>query len=490
MLKSSDTFRCIAVDMGASSIRIMLGMMGPGGLIHRELRRVDNGAILHEGHERWDITSIFNEITAGIEEAVKQSEGPISSIGVDAWGVDFALLDEKGALLELPVSYRDQRTEGMQDRWNREMSPLETFQRTGINFYLFNTLYQLLSMRGSARLTRASRLLFIPSYISYLLTGKAINELTIASTSQMLAVEGQRWDPEILHKLGILEEMLGPLAQPGTRLGRIARRNEDGSPIEGVAVCGHDTASVVAAIPVEEPGSVFISAGTWCIVGMESEAPLLQEEVFQNGFTNERGYGNRYRILKNIVGLWLLQGLKKRFQEISTYEQMEELALESGPEDLFIDPDDQGFYNPADMKEAFDAFFQQTGQQPPSNPGGYIQCAYRSLAFSFRYHIELLERLSGRRCNVIHVVGGGSRSDYLNQEISDICYRPVISGPVEAATAGNILVQAVTMGKLESLGEGRAFVREVAPLKKYWPGREPGMVKQQYQKYLSIKHNN
>jgi rhamnulokinase len=259
--------------------------------------------------------------------------------------------------------------------------------------------------------------------------------------------------------------------------------------MEGIAVCGHDTASVVAAIPVTHPDYVFISAGTWCIVGVESDTPLLNEETFRRGFTNERGYDNRYRILKNIVGLWLLQGLKKHFSEVSSFGEMEQMARESEWGDLMIDPDDPGFYNPDDMKQAFDTYFRQSGQEIPENPGAYIHCAYRSLSFSFRSHIEILEKLSGRRFNVIHVVGGGSQSDYLNQFISDICDKPVIAGPVEAATIGNMLVQAVTMEKIADLDRGRSFVREHVPLKKYQPRTDPRKIIQQYQQYLSIKNH-
>ena len=471
--------------MGASSIRIMIGSMGPDGMIVQEVRRMANGTIFQAGHERWDIELIYREITTGIRDAVENASGQISSIGIDSWGVDFALLDKAGRLLELPVSYRDNRTDGMQDRWEKSMSAMETFNRTGINFYLFNTLYQLLSMRGGALLEKASTLLFLPSFISYLLTGKAFNELTIASTSQMLEVDGNRWDPEILRQLQIPEKLFAPVIAPGTRLGKITGGSAAGASIEGVAVCGHDTASVVAAIPAVHPDYVFISAGTWCIVGMESETPLLHEEAFRLGFTNERGYGG-YRILKNIVGLWLLQGLRKHLSEVS-YGDMEQMAAESVECDLLIDPDDPLFYNPDDMMQAFDAYFNQTRQEPPDHAGAYIYCAYRSLCFSFRVHIESLEQLSGRRFSVIHLVGGGSQSDYLNQLISDICDRPVISGPVEAATLGNILVQAITMGKIVTLEQGRAFVREHTPLKKYKP--RPGLQKinQQYQKYLSIK---
>jgi rhamnulokinase len=487
MQNSSETFTCIAVDMGASSIRVMLGTLGKDGLVQREVRRMPNGTVFSEGHERWDINTIFHEITEGINEAWELSGGSAESVGIDSWGVDFVLLDEGGSLMELPVSYRDGRTEGMQEIWEAEMSAFETFRRTGINFYQFNTLYQLLSIRDEKLLLEASTLLFLPSYIGFLLTGKAYNELTIASTSQLLGVKGDLWDPEIIGKLRLNDRVLAPVIHPGSLLGRVFPEVAGGTTLEAVAVCGHDTASVVSAIPAEDGGYVYISAGTWCIVGIESTVPLLGEAVFQSGFTNERGYGNSYRILKNIVGLWLLQGLRKKMEGGISFEEMEQMAMKESENMLLIDPGDPLFYNPEDMKSAFDLFFMRTGQEIPKDPGGYIRCAYLSLCFSFRTHIEMLERFSGRVFSRIHLVGGGSQSEFLNQQIANICNRTVISGPVEAASLGNILVQSVGMGKVADLTEGRSLIRESCQLKHYIPGPETDDDRKLFQKYVSIK---
>jgi len=489
MQKPSARFSCIAVDMGASSIRVMLGTLGPDGLTQREVRRMSNRSEILDGHERWDMDSIFREVVEGIHEAQEIAGGRAESIGIDSWGVDFALLDQEGSLLEQPVSYRDRRTGGMQEAWESEMSAYETFRRTGINSYQFNTLYQLLSMRDHPMLRKASTLLFLPSYIGYLLTGKAFNELSIASTSQLLGVDGNRWDPEILHRLRLNESVFAPLILPGSRLGSVLPSIAGGATLEGVAVCGHDTASVVAAIPAEDPGYIYISAGTWCIVGMESPVPLLTEEVFQSGFTNERGYGNSFRILKNIVGLWLLQGIRKEMKGEPAYEEMERMAANQGESALLIDPEDPGFYNPQSMQQAFDDFFLKSGQGIPEDTGGYISCAYLSLCFSFRFHIELLERFSGRNVRRIHLVGGGSQSEFLNQQIADICNRPVISGPVEAASIGNILVQSIGMGKIAGLDEGRSLISTSFHLKQYLPGAEKDLNRKLYRKFLSIKRS-
>jgi rhamnulokinase len=487
MDQPSGSFSCIAVDMGASSIRIMLGTLDSRGLSHLEVHRMANGTLFFEGHDRWDMGLIVQEITRGLEKAWKLSGGAATSIGIDSWGVDFVLLDAQGKLTDQPVAYRDKRTEGMQGEWKKMMPEMETFRRTGINFYLFNTLFQMLALKDSEEIGRTTSILFLPCYISYLLTGEARNELTIASTSQMLAVEGDRWDPEILQMLEVKEEQLGRIVNPGTRLGKIRIPGLEETELTGVAVCGHDTACVVAAIPVEHPDYVYISAGTWCIVGIESGAPLISEDAFKAGLTNERGYGNTYRVLKNIVGLWLLQGLKEELHEGSTFGEMELMALEGGDTRQLIDPEDPLFYNPRHMKQAFDKYFKETDQDLPETIGDYIRCAYHSLCYSFRYHIELLEKLSDRSIQVIHLVGGGSQSDYLNQHIATICNRNVSAGPVEGAAIGNILIQAIAMGKLKSLEEGRSLVRESYPIKRYAPAPASDFIREQYEKFISIK---
>ena len=487
MKASQESFSCIAVDMGAGSIRVMLGLLGKEGISLKEIHRIDNEIQEEEGRDTWDMDKIVREIRLGISKAIEGSEDAPESIGVDAWGVDYVLLDAHGELVETPVAYRDKRTDGMQEKWLSMMSDSETFARTGINFYVFNTLFQLLSSKGSKALQRSAKILFVPCYISYLLSGRAVNELTIASTSQMLDVNGNQWDHEILDKLGLEEDKLGEVIEPGTLLGRVTLPEARDIRMESVAVCGHDTACVVAALPVENPSYAFISAGTWCIVGVESVRPLISEKARQLGITNERGYGNSYRSLKNIVGLWLLQGLKKHLSADISYAQMEEMVSEEADIHQVIDPDDPLFYNPSGMKEAFDAYFEKTGQALPSRFSDYLRCAYDSLCFSFRFHIEQLEELSGHNIEVLHLVGGGSQSDYLCQRVATICGREVISGPVEGATMGNIVIQGIALGKIRNLKEGRALVRQSCRVKKYSPGSLTTGLEMRYKKYLTLK---
>lgn len=487
MSTGREGFSCIAVDMGAGSIRVMLGTLRGDRIDLQEVHRIQNEIQVRHGRDTWDMDGIVQEIHTGISKAIEAAEDKPVSIGVESWGVDYVLLDEHGELVETPVAYRDKRTEGMQEKWRTLMPDSETFARTGINFYIFNTLYQLLSAKGSKAMQRSSKILFIPCYINYLLSGTAVNELTIASTSQMLNVRGDKWDSEILHMLDLEEDKLGRVVEPGTVLGRVCAPEAWEIHLQNVAVCGHDTACVVAALPVVNPNYAFISAGTWCIVGIESEEALISEKARLLGITNERGYANSYRSLKNIVGLWLLQGLKKHLSSDISFAQMEEMVSEEADIIQVIDPDNPLFYNPDRMKEAFDSYFEKTGQSRPGRFSDYIRSAYDSLCFSFRFHIEQLEQLSGRSIEVLHLVGGGSQSDYLCQRVASICKREVISGPVEGAAMGNILIQAIAMRKIKNLQEGRKIVRQSCQVKKYTPGKLTASLEERYSKYLAIK---
>jgi rhamnulokinase len=487
MITSRQGFSCIAVDMGAGSIRVMLGTLRGDSIDLQEVHRIHNEIQVQQGRDTWDMEGIVKEIHTGISKAIEASETAPVSIGVESWGVDYVLLDAHGELVETPVAYRDKRTEGMQEKWRNLMPDSETFARTGINFYIFNTLYQLLSAKGSKALQRSSKILFVPCYINYLLSGRAVNELTIASTSQMLNVRGDKWDSEILHRLDLEEEKLGRVIEPGTVLGRVCVPEAWEIHLQNVAVCGHDTACVVAALPVENPNYAFISAGTWCIVGIETNQALISEKARLLGITNERGYGNSYRSLKNIVGLWLLQGLKKHLSSDISFAQMEEMVSKETDILQVIDPDHPLFYNPDSMKEAFDAYFEKTGQSRPGSFSDYIRSAYDSLCFSFRFHIEQLEQLSGSSIEVLHLVGGGSQSDYLCQRVASICKRKVISGPVEGAAMGNIMIQCIAMGKINDLQEGRKIVRQSCQVKKYTPGKLTASLEERYSKYLAIK---
>ncbi len=481
------TFNCLAIDMGASNIRIMLGTVYRSGLEYREIYRFQNNIIEKDGHERWDIEHILNEIISGMDKAISSGNHDIASIGVDAWGVDFAILDADGNLKEYPIAYRDKRTEGMEEKWLNMMSREETFQRSGINFYIFNTLFQLLSMKGSERLAATSRILFLPCYILSKLCGKAVNELTISSTSQLLNASSGDWDPLILENLGISPDVLGKVCSPGTILGEVNHPDLDMPGTKVIAVCAHDTASAVVSVPFGDEASVFISTGTWCLLGIESDQPILSADALNEGFTNERGYGGTYRCLKNIVGLWLVQGLMKSLPVGDDFDEIESLARQYDQAHHVINPDDPLFYNPDNMKDAFDEYFRKTGQELPTSPGGYFRSAYDNLIFSFLYHIEKLEKMTGRTIETIHLIGGGCQSGYLTQQTAIICKRKVISGPVEAATIGNILVQAMARGSVSDLIACRKLVKKSMAVRTYDPDQQQTDHESSYRRYLELK---
>jgi rhamnulokinase len=482
----SEEYRCIAVDMGAGSIRVMLGTIGRHTLSYREVHRVPNRIVTGKGHDCWDMDHLLQGIREGIRMAAG-SAGPVNSIGVDSWGVDYVVLDREGLVQGPVVAYRDKRTEGMEEVWTSMMPREETFRRTGINFYVFNTLFQILAQQREDKIHSGSRILFIPSYVNFLLSGVAVNELTISSTSQMLEVGGRQWDREILTGLGLDYKVLGAVADPGTCLGEVAWEVPGGRRPVNVAVCGHDTASVVAALPVEDPGFAYISAGTWCIVGIESEEPLLSREALDLGFTNERGFGNTYRILKNLTGLWLIQGLRDTLPGNPGYEELERLTQLAGKGEQVIDPDNPAFYHPENMKDAIRTSLMDTGQSVPPDMGGYLRCAYNSICFSIRYHLDRLEALSGREITILHMVGGGSQSDFLNQRVADICRRKLISGPVEGTTLGNMLVQGIAMDRIDGLEEGRRLVRNSFPGNVFLPSGKTEHLQLLYKRYLQFK---
>jgi rhamnulokinase len=459
-------FRCLAVDMGAGSIRVLLGSVSAENIELQEIHRFKNEIKIIENHDRWDIQYIVNEIFTGIKKGLEICGDQIQSIGVDSWGVDFVLLDEDDNLLEIPIAYRDARTNGMQEQWEKLMSKEETFRHTGINFYIFNSLLQLLSLKDSSIIEKTKTILFIPNYIYFRLTGQKANELSIASTSQLVNVDSGKMDTDVLKLLNIPVSKFAGIITAGKKLGNLNVTELPANNIKAVSVCSHDTASAVVAVPAESSGFAFISTGTWCIVGVESDKPALSNEALNNGFTNERGYNNTYRVLKNILGLWLIQGLQKSFGDLS-FDELEKMAGAANDNGLYIDPEDEMFFNPEDMKAAFDNFFIKTNQNKPSAPGEYIKCAYNSLCHSFKKHIELLESMLNKEIKVIHIIGGGSRSEYLCSETARICGKKVIAGPVEGSGIGNILVQAVAMGYLKDIDEGRALVRKSFNCKLY-----------------------
>jgi rhamnulokinase len=453
----------LAFDLGAGSGRAMLGRVSDAGLELREVHRFHYAPVTSDGHLRWPFARILEGIEAGLVAAQRAALGPIESLGVDSWAVDYGLVDEAGRLLEDPISYRDHRTDGAVERLSRDLSRHEIFARTGIQFLQFNTLFQLHAHVREGLPPGARRLLMIPDLVHHALCGSITGEYTNASTTQLLDVRTRAWADDLIERLGLPRELMPELVPPGTRLGvldaRLQRELATG-PIRVTAPATHDTASAVAGTPLE-PGWAYISSGTWSLVGVEREVPLQGEAVGRANFTNEGGACSTIRFLKNVMGLWILESCRREWESAGRPSDLAELlqaaaALEHNPGVVF--PDDPRFFNPASMTAEIQAALGATGQPVRDEPAQLTRVILDSLALRCASVVETIESLSGERVPGIHVVGGGCRNAHLNQATADAAGRPVLAGPVEATATGNLLLQAIAAGQLRSLAVGRRLV--------------------------------
>lgn len=474
----------LAVDLGAESGRVMAGLWNGRTLKLQEIHRFPNGPVWWANSMRWDVMRLWAEIQHGLAAAAREHGTRIVSVGADTWGVDFALLTRRDELLAQPWHYRDARTDGMLARAFRAVPRREIFQQTGIQFMQINTLYQLLAMRRSHPdlLEHAATLLMMPDLFHWLLCGSKVVEFTDASTSQCVHPLRRTWARGLLNKLGIPTHFFPTIVQAGADLGplRPLVAQKAGLPrtVRVVAPPTHDTASAVAAIPSERTGRVnwaYLSSGTWSLMGVEIPRPVLSDRALALNMTNEGGLDGTVRLLKNIMGLWLVQQCKRAFEAAGrtySYAELVRLASDTPPLRSLVDPDDPRFLNPPDMPRALQSFCRETGQQIPKSDGELVRCAYESLALKYRQVLGHLEELTGNQIEVIHIVGGGSQNDLLNQFTADACQREVRAGPVEATALGNLLVQVRTSGEIGSLEEIREVVRRSCAMRPFEP-REP-----------------
>lgn len=459
--------RMVALDLGAESGRAVLGFFDGERLQVEEIHRFPNIPVRVRGTLFWDVLRLFDGVKEALGRAARTAGGAIAAIGVDAWGVDFALLDRRGHLVGNPVHYRDRRTEGMMEAVFQRVPPEEIYARTGIQFMPINTLYQLFAMvvREDPLLEIARTFLTIPDLFHYWLSGVPACEFTNATTTQCYDPGRGKWAWDLLERLGIPTHLFPQIQSPGTILGPLQPEvaEEVGLPHALViAPASHDTGSAVAAVPFEDPGAAYISSGTWSLVGVEVRTPILEDRARRENFTNEGGVGGTFRFLKNVMGLWLLQECRRTWAargQAWDYEALVRLAETAPPLQAFIDPDDPRFLPPGDMPVRIQAFCQETGQPVPQGPAEIVRCILESLALKYRWVIERLEVLLGRRIPAIHVVGGGSRNALLCQWTADACGRPVLVGPAEATAIGNLMVQAMALGAVGSLEEARAVIR-------------------------------
>ncbi|HZT34235.1 MAG TPA: rhamnulokinase family protein [Bryobacteraceae bacterium] len=470
----------VAFDLGAESGRAMLGTLSSQGLAVEELHRFPNTPVRVFSALYWDTLRLWHEIQRGLAVAGRERHLSPAGIGVDTWGVDFALLGADGALADNPRHYRDSRTNGMMEKLFAVVPREEVFAQTGIQFMQLNSLYQFYALKvsKSPALAAARTLLFMPDLFNYWLTGVARSELTIASTSQFYDPRKKAWAADLLGRLGLPAHILPEIVQPGTLLGPLLPSVAAAAGLGEVPVYAtgcHDTASAVAAVPAQGEGWVYISSGTWSLMGVETDEPVINEASLTLNLTNEIGAAGKVRLLKNIAGLWLLQECRRTWalegHEYS-YEQLTQLAAAARPFSAIIDPD--AFLEPGEMPRKIADLCRRTGQQPPESCGEFARTILESLALRYRQVLESIESLLGRRFSVIHIVGGGSRNAVLNQFVADATARTVVAGPAEATAIGNVLIQAMGAKAVSGLPEARAVVRQSFPLETFDPTRGNG----------------
>ena len=455
----------LAFDLGAESGRAMLGTLENGRLAIEELHRFANTPVRVFDALYWDTLRLWHEIQRGLAIAGREPHLQLDGIGIDTWGVDFALLGADGALADNPRHYRDARTNGVMEQVFRIVPRAEVFAQTGIQFMQLNSLYQFyaLKLAGSPALAAARTLLFMPDLFNYWLTGVARAELTIASTSQFYDPRAKAWRRDLLERLGLPTGILPEIVPPGTLLGPLLDSVAAAAGLGAVPVYAtgcHDTASAVAAVPAEGTNWCYISSGTWSLMGAELDEPVIDQRALDQNLTNEIGAAGKVRFLKNIAGLWLLQECRRAWALEGveyTYEELVRLAGEMGSARVLIDVD--AFLEPGDMPRKIAAHCRARGHTPPETPGEFTRTILESLAERYRQVLESLELAAGRRFDVIHIVGGGSRNTLLNQLVADATGRTVIAGPSEATAIGNVLIQAIGARELAGPDEARHVVR-------------------------------
>ena len=471
----------LAFDLGAESGRAILGQLAEERLRLSEVYRFPNVPVRLPDGLHWDVLRLWSEIKESLRLVAHEHAADLAGVGLDTWGVDFALLDRDGALLANPHHYRDSRTDGILTEAFRRLPRQEIFEQTGIQFMPINSLYQLLAMvvQHSPLLDVAHTFLTMPDLFNYWLTGRQVSEFSIATTTQCYDPRRGDWARPLLERFGIPTHIFPPIVPSGTVLGPLlpAVAEEVGlGRLPIIAPACHDTASAVAAVPAEGE-VVYISSGTWSLLGTELPEPIINEQSLAFDFTNEGGVGGTFRFLKNITGLWLVQECRRTWalqgQEFS-YDELTQMAAQAAPLQSIVDPDAAEFAKHGDMPARLRTFCQRTGQPVPQSPGEVVRCALESLALKYRWVLERLETILGRRLETIHIVGGGAQNRLLCQFTADATGCRVVAGPVEATAIGNIIVQAMALGYVASLAEGRRIVRDSCALATYEPLSSPG----------------
>ena len=489
----SRTNSFLAIDLGAESGRAILGRIDDR-LTLDEIHRFPNGPVRVANHIYWDVLRLWAEVQNGMRIAAGSAGGSLAGIGVDTWGVDFGLLDSSDRLIGNPYHYRDVRTNGMIEAASQIVPLEEIYNQTGIQFMQLNTLFQLFAMRQEhdPALQGARTFLTIPDLLNFWLTGSKVNEFTDATTTQCYNPREKRWAAELLAALDIPGQIFGQIVQPGTVLETLRPSvAEDASceRIPVIAVGSHDTASAVAAVPAEGDDFIYISSGTWSLIGIESLEPIINADSLNYNLTNEGGVCDTIRFLKNIMGMWLLQECRRQWAKAGknySYDELTTLAAQAPARESFVYVGDDRFLAPGHMVERIQGFCQETSQPVPQSEAEIVRCILESLALEYRWSTEKFRELSGKALPVIHIIGGGSRNRLLNQFTADATGCEVIAGPVEATAIGNILMQAIGLGHLSSLEEGRSLVRRSFDVTSFAPQTTPDW-DEAYNRYLALR---
>lgn len=470
----------LGIDLGAESGRVMAGAWNGRQLRVEELHRFSNGAVNIGGSLRWDVLRLWAEIQNGLAIAARHFGDKVVSVGVDTWGVDFVLLNKSGEMLGQPYHYRDARVGGMFEYAFKRAPRSEIFAQTGVQFMEINSLYQLLAFQRTNPdlLAAADSLLMMPDFFHWCLCGSRVAEFTNATTSQCFNPTTRDWAFDLIEKFNLPAKIFPKIVPPGTEIGCLRESVSAGTGLGAIKVIAppsHDTASAVAAIPTADTGKsswAYVSSGTWSLMGVETQNAMLSDRVLQLNFTNEGGIDSTFRFLKNITGLWLVQQCKKSFEARGRkfdYAELTRMAEEAPPTGAIFSPDDPRLANPPDMPDAIQSICRETGQPMPQSEGALVRCALESLAARYRAVLDGLEQVTGTAIDVIHIVGGGSRNQLLNQLTADRCQRRVVAGPTETTVLGNLLSQVRAAGELETLSEMRAVVRAASELQVFDP---------------------
>ena len=467
----------LAIDLGATSGRSIVGKVGNGKIEMEELTRFPNTIRKIRNHFYWNIFDLFEEIKKALKKCGKEGI-KVESIGIDTWGVDFVMVGKDGNILGLPYAYRDPHTEGAPQDYFDKILPLDkVYGMTGIQIMDFNSLFQLYAMRKekSSTLEAADKLLFMPDALSYLLTGKMVCEYTIASTSQILNPVTKCMEDHLLMPLGLSADIFPKVVFPGVQIGTltddIAQETGVGK-VPVVAVAGHDTGSAVAAVPAKDERFAYLSSGTWSLMGIETKSPIINEQSMQLNFTNEGGVDGTTRFLKNITGMWLLEECRREWEKDGasySYPELVKMATEEKPFRFMLDPDDPSFAHPQSMTAAIKAYCVRTGQAAPQTHSEFVRAIFESLALKYRVVLEMLKSVAPFEIDILHVIGGGSQNALLNQFTANALGIPVQSGPSEATAIGNIMMQAQASGMVKSLWQMRELIASSIETRMFTP---------------------